>query len=614
MSEFRVLFLPNEQKSLFEQGITLRDAALELGIVIESTCGGKGTCGTCRAVVKKGVSPITASERMILSAEEIAGGIRLSCQARIEGESVVVIPTESRVFGDQIMTEGVKGKFQLDPDIRKIFLQMPEHRIGDKYFDYETIVKVLESQSVPVRQTSLDVIRKVPQIVRQAEGRVTAVIDQEQLLAIEPGNTVNLLYGVAVDIGTTTVVAKLIDINSGHTVEVASALNSQKVYGDDVVSRVNYCIEHENGLESLHESIIGLINDLIGEACSKAEVSVRDIYKLTVVGNTVMNHLVLKIDPRNIAFMPYTPAVQGPITVLADELGIKINEHGVVYFLPNLGCFVGSDITGVLTALNFEESDEIQLAVDIGTNGEMVLGSRKRLLASSSPAGPAWEGAYITWGMRAARGAIERIEVDTTGVQFKVIGNVEPIGICGSGLLDIVAGLVRLGIINNMGRIVNREDDRARVSPELEKRIIASTNNSVYDFEIGATVTGKTMLLTQKDVREVQLAKGAIAAGVNILMKELRVTPEQISHIYIAGAFGNHVRGEDALTIGLLPDVPKEKIKFIGNAACSGAEMVLVSKEARQKAERLAEVVDYVETANDPEFQSVFAESMLFPG
>jgi len=613
MSEYKVLFLPNKQRSFFDQGTTLRDAALELGIVIESNCGGKGTCGKCRVIAKEGISPLTESERFLLSAQEIAKGIRLSCQARIEDEVVVIIPTESRAFGDQIITEGIKGRFHLEPDIRKIFIKMPEHQIGERYFDYETIVKMLESQSVSIRQTNLDLIRQVPHVVRQANGEITAVVDQERLLAVEPGNTTDVLYGVAFDIGTTTVVAKLIDISSGHTVAVTSALNPQKAYGDDIVSRVNYCIEHQNGLEILHRSIIRLLNDLITEACNKVGVSPQQVYKLTVVGNTVMNHLALKVDPQHIAFMPYTPVVRGPLTVSTKELGIKTNENGVAYFLPNLGCFVGSDITGVLTVLNLEESDEIQLAVDIGTNGEMVLGSRKRLLTSSSPAGPAWEGAYITWGMRAARGAIERIEVDESGVQFKVIGNVEPIGICGSGLLDIVAGLVRVGIIDKSGRILSAESIPTQLSPEVTRRIVSSTNNDVYNFEIAGIDKGKSMLLTQKDVREVQLAKGAIAAGVKILMKELNITPENIAHIYIAGAFGNHVRGEDAVAIGLLPPVPIEKIQFIGNAACSGAEMVLVSKEARQKAEHLAQIVDYVEIANDPEFQNIFAESMLFP-
>lgn len=412
MSEYKVLFFPNKQKSFFEQGTTLRDAAMQLGIVIESTCGGKGTCGKCRVIVKDSVSPLAESERLLLSAQEIAEGVRLSCQAYVQGETVVIIPIESRAFGDQIITEGIKGKFHLDPDIRKILIKMPEHRIGEKYFDYESIMKVLADRTIQIQQASLDTIRRIPHIVREANGRITAVVDQERLLTIEPGDTTDALYGVAIDIGTTTVVVKLVDITTGHTIAVTSALNPQKAYGDDVVSRVNYGIEHPNGLELLHRSIIGLLNELITEACGKAGISVRRVYKLTVVGNTVMNHLALGIDPRHIAFMPYTPVVRGPLTVPTKELGIEINENGVAYFLPNIGCFVGSDITGVLTVLNLEECDETQLAVDIGTNGEMVLGSRRRLLASSSPAGPAWEGAYITWGMRAARGAIERIDVD----------------------------------------------------------------------------------------------------------------------------------------------------------------------------------------------------------
>jgi uncharacterized 2Fe-2S/4Fe-4S cluster protein (DUF4445 family) len=519
------------------------------------------------------------------------------------------------------MTEGRKGRFALDPDLKKILATVPPAELGEKYFDFERFLSQLHQQlftphashfSPYVFRFNFHTVRKIAHLLRDNDYKVTAVVDGDQLLAIEPGDTTQVLHGVAFDIGTTTVAAKLFDLNTGQVTAVASAMNPQKAYGADVISRINYIVEHPGGLELLHRLIIKQMNELVTQLCAKAEIQPENIYKLAVASNTVMHHIVLNIDPRHIAYKPYTPAFQGPATLAAKELGLKINAHGGVYVLPNLACFVGSDITSVLTVLDLEEQDAVQLVVDIGTNGEMVLGSKNKLLCSSSPAGPAWEGAYITWGMRAARGAIERAEIVDGDLQFRTIGNADPIGICGSGLLDLVCEFVRAGVIDKTGRILNVAELPATVGDDLKKRLVHHDNGSNH-IAIARIDEERSIMLMQKDIREVQLAKSAIAAGIKILMKELNVQPEDIANVYIAGAFGNHLRGQDAIDSGLIPPVPPERIKFIGNAALAGAEAVLLSTGARCKAERLAGIVGYVEISDRHDFHELFVESMHFP-
>jgi uncharacterized 2Fe-2S/4Fe-4S cluster protein (DUF4445 family) len=589
MSEHRILFLPARQQSSFEDGTTFLDAALELGILIESTCAGLGTCAKCKVTIPNGATPAGETEQQLLSSQELAKGVRLSCQARIASKGVCVVPETSRLLGDQILTDGQRTTVVLRPDIRKVFLKLAEPELGAKYFDAEEFAR---SVGLPVNQ-NLRAVRQLPTLLRSNDFSVTAVIDQDRVLGVEGGDTTSRLYGVAVDIGTTTVAAKLVNLSDGRVLGVASALNPQKSYGADVVSRIQYCVDHQGGLELMHRLIVRQIGELITRLCQTPPIAPADVYKITVAANTVMQHFFLRIDPRAVASMPYAPAYQGPITADADELGLSINSLGVVYVLPNLGSFVGSDITAVLTVLDVDERDEIRLVVDIGTNGEMVLGSRSRLVCCSSPAGPAWEGATIAWGMRAAHGAIERAEIIDGDLQIRTIGGVPPVGICGSGLLDLVSEFVRAGLIDGSGRIRSVRDLKADVPAALKERILEK-ENGVNHLRIAPLENNEHILLTQKDIREVQLAKGAIASGISILMKELGVTADKIETVAIAGAFGNHVRGQDAVDAGLLPPVDPDRIRFIGNAALAGAEAVLVSADLRRRAEQLARRIEYV--------------------
>jgi uncharacterized 2Fe-2S/4Fe-4S cluster protein (DUF4445 family) len=609
MSEYQILFLPARQSSSFEEGTTFLDAALELGILIESTCAGLGDCAKCRVVIPSGATPPGSVEERLLTPQELEKGVRLSCQARVSSKGVCLVPETSRLVGDQIMVEGYRGALTFKPDLRKVHCTLDRPELGMKYFDAEELGRRL---GVPVN-SNLRAVRDLPGLLQAHDYSVTAVIDQDRLIGVEGGDTTARCYGVAVDIGTTTVATKLVDLCQGRVAGVASALNPQKSYGADVVSRIHYCIEHEGGLELMHRLIVRQISELIGKLCTQAGIESTEVYKISVAANTVMQHFFLKIDPRSVATMPYAPAFQGPITVGAAELGIPINPVGVVYVLPNLGSFVGSDITSVLSVLTVHESEAIQLVVDIGTNGEMVLGSKTRIICCSSPAGPAWEGATIAWGMRAAHGAIERAEIIDGDLQIRTIGGVQPIGICGSGLLDLVCEFVRAGLIDASGRILGRGQLSPQVPERLKERIL-ETDGKVNHVRIAPVGNNEHILLTQKDIREVQLAKGAIASGIAILMKVLGVSAEQIAAVYIAGAFGNHVRGKDAVDSGLIPPVDPSRIHFIGNAALSGAEAVLLSQETRRRAEELSRTIEYVEISDRADFQDTFVEAMSFRG
>ncbi|MGE5682710.1 MAG: ASKHA domain-containing protein [Bacillota bacterium] len=624
----KVTFLPDKKSGYFPKGTSLRDAALELGIVIESSCGGAGTCGKCKVIISGAAGGESRPEEKI-SKEDYS----LSCKEQVWQDTICYVPETSRTIKEQIMTEGKSGIFRLDPDIKKIFLKVAEPQLGEKYFDLDEVIKALNKSSVKVTDYSFKAATEVSEALRESSYRVTAVVDRKKLISIEPGDTTKIFYGIAVDVGTTTIALKLLNISTGEVSAVASALNRQQFYGADVISRINYIISNPDGLQTLHTLVITQINELTEEVCNSAGIRSSDIYKAVIAGNTVMQHILLKLDPRNLAFMPYIPVIQGPVSIAAEDLEVKINNHGILWVMPNLGGFVGSDITSVLTMLDLEKSESMQLVIDIGTNGEIALGSKERVICASSPAGPAWEGASITNGMRAANGAIEAAEISNGKLITRTIGNTEPKGICGSGLCDLVIEFLRAGVIDKGGRIVSPEEltsegkNQGELSSEnlnskalnsdkaLNSKVMDGLKGRITNNENGSNdinIFDNKIILSQKDIREVQLAKAAISAGIKILMKEMNVNPVDLSVIYVAGAFGNHISSTGAIEMGLLPKVNEDKVKFIGNAALSGAESVLLSSEARIKAERLANTVEYIEISGREDFQEIFIDSMMF--
>ena len=611
MPRHKLHIAPQNRSGVFEEGTLIRDAALQLGVLIESSCAGFGTCGQCKVHLTGQIRPPGTREFVLLSDAERSEGYRLACQARLAGDVKCVVPSTLQTSTHQILVDAAEKETLLAPDLVKVYLEMPKPALGKPHFDFEHVLDVLREGGYPVSNFALEVVQVLPDRLQQGQG-ITAVLDQTTLLTVEAGDTTGQCYGVALDLGTTTLAAKLINLHSGEVCAVVSALNPQAMYGADVVTRLHHIMDQPEGLEQLHTAIIEAVNTMLGQMAEAVRINLSHIYKVVLAGNTVMQHIALGIDPRQMGQKPYTPAFKGPATVATSALGLDLNGSGVLYSMPNLASFVGGDISAGLAALNLDESDEIQLLVDMGTNGELVLGTHERLVCGSSPVGPAWEGGCISSGMRAANGAIERVEIEAGEVQCQTIGEEPPIGICGSGLVDAICAFLHVGLIAPSGRIM----PPVEVGASLERGLY----NRFKELEGGERVlvlhdgvAGRPITLTQADVRAVQLAKAAIAAGIVLLMKELGIEARHIAHVYMAGAFGNHLRGQDVVALGLVPDVAPEKISFIGNAALSGAEAVLRSRHVRKKAERIARRMTYIELADRPDFQETFVEKMTFP-
>lgn len=464
----------------------------------------------------------------------------LACQHHIDNDLAVTVPPSSRFFEHKILTEGVA------PQITEIQLD-----IYKKYLKFASTGKI---------------------------------------------------FGVAVDIGTTTVVAKLIDMTNGQTLATQAELNPQTQYGDDVISRINYA-QTDAKLAELHKAIIDCINELTAKLCSQASIDTKQIYEMCVVGNTTMNHIFLKLPVVQLGQAPYMAFSLDAKDLSPQKIALQINPVGNIHTAGNIAGFVGSDTVAVALAVDINSAQDLTLVVDIGTNGEIVLGNKDKLYAASCAAGPAFEGARISCGSRAMEGAIQAVVINEADIDLEVIGNCSPYSICGSGLIDAVAVLLDLGIIDTTGRFANP----GKLPPAICSRIVKYNNQPAF-------VLAERLLLTQQDVRQLQLAKAAVRAGIKLLQKKIGLEDDDIKQVLLAGAFGNYIRRESALRIGLLPDVPFERIHFVGNAAASGAEMLLVSLKCRTQAKKLARKIKYLEIAHEKEFESVFADSMSFPG
>jgi len=608
MEGVRIVVKPEGKRITVPSGVGFREALAGAGIPINTPCGGLGKCGKCLVQVIEGEFPVTDADRRYISPERLSQGYRLACQMKVTSDCVVFVPEETRIRAKRILSYGVEREVELDPQVRKIFLKLDGPTVEDNVSHSERIRRELGMEDLRFDHRAL---RDLHPILSENNFSATYVLDGETVISVEGGDTSGAILGMAFDIGTTTVVGKLFDLRTGEGLSYASAMNPQATFGEDVVSRINYAITDPNGLSRLQSKVVEVINMIISEACSQAGVTADQVYEVVAVGNTTMNHLLLGINPASLASSPYVPVVTDPIRVRASELGIRINRSGMLYTLPNIAGFVGSDTIGVILATGLMESGKIRLAIDIGTNGEIVVGSKERLISCSTAAGPAFEGARISQGMRAADGAIEGVMIEDGKVSVKVIGGVAPRGICGSGLFDAVAQLLMNGIVDPTGRILDPEELNGKV-PRSLSRLIERDGSGNRFILVPAEGGRREVALTQRDIREVQLAKGAISAGVRILLKDLGLDAGDIDEVLIAGAFGNYIRKEHAIRVGVIPPVPLEKVVFVGNAAAVGAQMALLSREVREKAVEAAEFTEYIELAGRPDFQAEFAEAMFF--
>lgn len=605
--QFRVRFTSHNKSGLFHSGQTFLDAAQNLSVPVPALCGGSGLCGKCKIKIIKGNVPPNESDREWLHAEEIEQGVRLACTHFIAEDCTVVALAEEVEEATEVLTAGKSHAVDLDTRVHKKYIKMPEPTLAENPSDLELLLEAsrLDGEQVNVPTSFL---LHLPQKLRAAHFSGTITFDDNHILDFEAGDTTNSLFGIAVDLGTTTVVCKLVDLNSGKVLATNSRMNAQRFYGEDVISRISYTIEHEGGLAVLQKVIVDQFNEMLAEIVRETAIDANSIYEMVVAGNSVMEHLLLGVSPHYLAELPYVPAFKKSFIVRASEIGIQINREGNIYTFPIIGRYVGGDTSSMLLTLA-DDLNKTWLAVDIGTNGEMVLSHNNKLTSCSTAAGPAFEGAHISCGMRATTGAISRVNANENGLHIQVIGESTPAGICGSGLIDAVGSFRQLGLINETGRIMVGDEAGEGIS-EFAKKLAKAENTDRYILL--AENEEKKIALNQRDVREIQLAKGAIAAGIEILLKNAGLKAEDLDAIYLAGAFGQFIRKDMAVAIGLLPNVPLEKIHFIGNAACAGAELALVSQGERLKAEKLAATTEYIEISTDPEFQDIFADKMLF--
>ncbi len=606
--------LPDGRELRVAPGTTILKAAQAAGIDITATCGGRGRCTSCRVKFVRGtIPPPTIMDELQLGDDLVREGYRLSCQCHVAEPTTVQVapPLDEQAF--QIL--GADRRVQdvarviIDAGIAKQVVKVPLPR--EEHHQTSDIEELLAVIGRTPEDVSPIILRQLPATLREADGEVTVTTFGRQVLAVEKGDTALMKFGLAVDIGTTSVVSTLIELESGEQLASVSSLNPQAVFGGDLMSRIAFAQFNPDNLRKLHTRIIALLNQHVEEIVRQSGVLAKWIHKVVVVGNTCMHHIFLGIDPSYVGLAPYAPVMRHPLVLPARELFLKVNPEARVCVLPIVAGFVGADAVAVALATRIYESPEIRIAVDIGTNGEVLLGSKAHLWACSAPAGPALEGAQIRHGMRGALGAIDRVRIEDD-VEIHTIGEVVPLGICGSGIIDVLAGLLDQRVVDSTGLI--RVEDRDRLPPRLRDRVVMRGEERqfllVKTGEAGAT---GEIVLTQEDIRQVQLAKGAIASGIAMLQHVAGVSTEQVAELMLAGGFGNYLSIASAQRIGLIPPLPLERIRYVGNAASLGAQLCLVSEAERQRAERVARSIEHLSLAAHPDFQDIFVECMNFP-
>ncbi|MFH1938969.1 MAG: ASKHA domain-containing protein, partial [bacterium] len=586
-------------------------------------CGGKGICGKCKVLVVEGLTAASI-EKELLSEGEIEKGFRFACQTKVFKDSIIEIPLEIRLDFNNVFSSKLKGdthhikkSFSIDSDLRKVFLDLEKPSLDDQRSDWERIkdgLSLKKIENILNLKVPIEILKKIPDLLRKSDFKITITLQNNEIIDIESGNTAKNSYGIAFDIGTTTVAGYLVNLESGIELSAAAKTNPQVVYGDDVISRVGFAQQNKDGLLKLQKEIVNALNEIIKETTQRAKISSDNIYKMSIAGNTCMQHLLLGLNPSYIASSPYIPVIKEDLSVKSKDIPkLILIPNTNIYMLPNISAYVGADIAAGILATCMWKKEKNILFLDLGTNGEIVLSARGKLWACSTAAGPAFEGARISSGMRAAEGAIDKVKMDHKSFAYSVIKEDKVKGICGSGLIDLIAEMLRLGLINKSGRLTDREGCNAELGEEIRKRIIKGQKGNKFLLVEGKeTENGDPVFLTQKDIREVQLAKAAIFSGIKILLKEVNILPEDIQEILLAGAFGNFIDKESARRIGLIPYLSLKKIKSVGNTAGRGAEIALLSEKMKEVCRDTAREVQYIELSSRSDFQDEFMDAMFF--
>jgi len=607
-----VTFEPAGATAKVPAGTNIYEAGLQAGVEIPGWCGGMGICGECQVIPVQGkVSEPTSREKELLGDAFIEEGRRLACQTRLLDDAVVRVSSVQEVVVRKTLHAEWVRSVQLASNVRQYDLKLAEPSLEDQRSDFRRLSEAITDQPSSLTAT-VQCLRGLATALRAENQEVVATVVGGQVVDVRPASERSPALGVAVDIGTSTVAVYLVNLETGEQLVTTGGQNPQTRFGADVISRIQYANSHSDGLTALQDTIVTAVNRFIGEAVAEVGATPADVYEATIVGNTCMHHIFLGVEPRYLAESPFVPVTAEAFSTSADRLGIEINPHGNVFCLPCIAGFVGADTVGVIVASELTRRDRPTLAVDIGTNGEIALWSGERLLTTSCAAGPAFEGAQIHHGMRAAPGAIDKVFVGDDDLAVHTIDDQPACGICGSGLFDATAVLLELGLIDTKGHIVDGQSCET-LSDTVARRVEGEANKRHVVLADAEQSANNPIVLTQRDVREIQLATSAIRASTEMLLEIVGLKPDDLSKVLIAGAFGNFINPASALRMGLLPDLPKGRIAGIGNAAGAGAILTLLSQRERDYARQVTEMAEHIELFRSPDFQDRFAEYMIFP-
>jgi len=627
----KLILMPSGRQGQVPHGTDLLDAARSLGVELESICGGRQTCGKCQVIVEEGsfakhavtssvdhLSPVGPVEADYCQANKIAGR-RLACAAQVVGDLLIVVPEESQARKQFIAKAAGERAIDVQPAIRPYYLEISAATLETRPGAWERLrLSLAADWKLSVDSFAPTLLAELPSAFNGERGKLTVQVWQDREVLRAQAGYREAAYGLAIDIGSTTVVAHLCDLRTGALRSTQVAMNPQVRYGEDLMSRVSYAMHEAQGTERMHRAIVRTLNELSELACTAAGIAVEDVLDVVLVGNPIMHHLALGIDPSDLGGAPFALTVSGPVDGRAADIGLRLHPAARLHALPCIAGHVGADHVAVLLAEAPHESDEVSLVVDVGTNAEISVGNRRRIVCASSPTGPAFEGAQITHGQRAAPGAVERVRIDAATLEprWKVIGHDDWLsgdgaapsaalatGICGSGIIEAVAELRMAGLLRPDGLF-----DGARPTPRLRRR------GRTFEYVLvgaAASATGSDIVITQSDVRAIQLAKAALYAGASLLLRRLGI--DRVDRVLLAGAFGSYVSPLHAMALGLIPDCDLSRVTAVGNAAGDGARIALLNRQARLEAERLAGWVEHVQIATDPAFQDTFVAALALP-
>jgi uncharacterized 2Fe-2S/4Fe-4S cluster protein (DUF4445 family) len=603
------VFEPYGKRVLAQTGSTILDAAQAAGLDLRSTCGGRGECGKCRVIVEKGsIKPSQFHDERFLSSQERLQGYHMACKTKILSALLVDVPLETRLENQRILSDAVIPKIELYPRVVKVFLE-PEIS-AETWKEPLAITRAFEKK-VPYSVQVIDSYdRKVtgPDISRGLT--VTAVRENDvlRIVQVEPGDSSEKIYGVAADIGTTKVVAYLVNLTNGSIIDVASGYNAQIPYGEDLISRIDYAVSKKDGLKVLQKAVVNTINGLVKLVAQRNQVATSQITDFCVAGNTVMTYLLVGLDPKPLNYSR-TVVSQTPVSVEAEKFDIKAGRDARVYCMPSVSRWLGGDTVANVLAAGLFESDKISILVDMGTNGEIVVGSKGWLFSTSCASGPAFEGYEIRFGMRSVEGAIEKARIDPTNlkVNYSVVGGSEkkPRGICGSGIIDLAAEMFTTGILSSAGEIREIDSPLVRSGPDGMEYVVVPANE---------TDLGKDITIAQRDLEKFLDSKAATCAAISVLMRKVGLTISDVEVLYLSGAFGHYIDTERAVTIGVFPEFPKANIIRLGNGSIAGAYLGLVSMRQRAKAAEMAKTMTYWDLVDDPLFTDEYFEALRLPG